>query len=296
MFSELFDAASEYENEHWDDDESWDDEDDEDTHAEFFELADVLQDALSDDYADAEPEAVDNALADILDSMSPAESFDFVKALKQIGRTAGQVASDPMFKQVAATALPIAGGALGTMIGGPVGTALGSQLGSVAAGAIAGGAPRSAQTTSAPTPPASAPPQAASGPPQPAPGPPQPAPGPPQPVPAVANGSAAAAQGLVLTQQPDVLKSLLALSLGQHGKNDVNGVPVAQVMNMLASVFGQAAADADELMYLGTPETYSESREFNFSTDADEPVAGRELYAVLLGADNAEFDEALESL
>jgi hypothetical protein len=289
MFSELFDAAGEDENEHWDDDESWDDEDDEDTHAEFFELADVLQGALSDDYADAEPEAVDNALADILDSMSSAESFNFVKALKQIGRTAGQVASDPMFKQVAATALPIATGALGTMIGGPVGTALGSQLGSAAAGAIAGGTPRSAQTTSAPTPPASAPPQAL-------PGPPQPAPGPPQPVPAAANGSAAAAQGLVLTQQPDVLKSLLALSLGQHGKNDVNGVPVAQVMNMLASVFGQAAADADELMYLSTPETYSESREFNFSTDADEPVAGRELYAVLLGADNAEFDEALESL
>jgi hypothetical protein len=292
VFSELSDAASGYETELWDDDESWDDEDDEydeDTHAEFFELADVLQDALSDDYADTEPEAFDDALADILDSMSSAESFNFVKALKQIGRTAGQVASDPMFKQVAATALPIATGALGTMIGGPVGTALGSRLGSAAAGAIAGGTPRSPQTTSAPTPSASAPPQALQG-------PPQPAPGPPQPVPAAANGSAAAAQGLVLTQQPDVLKSLLALSLGQHGKKDVNGVPVAQVMNMLASVFGQAAADADELMYLGTPETYSESREFNFSTDADEPVAGRELYAVLLGADNAEFDEALESL
>lgn len=279
MFTEVFDAASEYENEYLDGDESWDDEDDEDTHAEFFELADVLQDALSDDYADAEPEAVDEALADILDSMSSAESFNFVKALKQIGRTAGQVASDPMFKQVAATALPIATGALGTMIGGPAGTALGTSLGKAAAGAIAGGPPPSAPTISAPAP---APAPAASA--------------PPQPVPAAANGSAAAAQGLVLTQQPDVLKSLLALSLGQHGKQEVNGVPVAQVMNMLASVFGQAAADADELMYLDSPETYSESGEFNFNSGADGPAAGRELYAVLLGADNAEFDEALESL
>ena len=56
--------------------------------------------------------------------------------LSQIGRSAGQALSDPTVSAIARTALPIAGGALGTVIGGPVGTALGTQLGTLAAGAL----------------------------------------------------------------------------------------------------------------------------------------------------------------
>jgi uncharacterized protein (DUF697 family) len=48
-----------------------------------------------------------------------------------IGKTLGGV-----LKGVAKTALPIAGGALGTFIGGPAGTAIGSSLGSMAGQAL----------------------------------------------------------------------------------------------------------------------------------------------------------------
>ena len=228
----------------------------------------------------------DDALAEVLDSMSAAEAFSFAKALKQIQRTAGKVVSDPVFKQVAGTALPIATGALGTLVGGPVGTALGSSLGRAAAGALTGGGRGGAGVAGI----AQAIPGIAGA----IPGLAGAIPGLARAVP-VAGGSAAAAQGLVLTQQPDVLKSLLALSLGQHGKTSVNGVPVAKVMNMLSSVFGQAAADADELMYLGETEGAADSDE-SYETDAGPPVSGRELYTILLDADNAELAEALESL
>ncbi len=279
MVPDILDAADSDDMD-WYGTDSWLDDEEDVADADFFEFADVLQDALADDYADADPEDIDNALIDIFDSMSSAEAFNFAKAFKQIGRTASSVVSDPIFKQVAGTALPIATGALGTLIGGPVGTALGSSLGSAAAGAITGKPAKGGISGIAKAIPALT----------------RALPGLAQAVPAVAGGSAAAAQGLVLTQQPDVLKSLLALSLGQHGKKTVNGVPVAQVMNMLSSVFGQAAADADELMYLSESESGSGSEEFGYDAEADDSVTGRELYAVLLGADNAEFDEAMESI
>jgi hypothetical protein len=105
----------------------------------------------------------------------------------------------------------------------------------------------------------------------------------------VAAGSAAAAQGLVLTQQPDVLRGLLATALGQHGRQLVSGVPVAQVLALLSQVFGQAAADADELVYLDQQADATEGV-------LEEAPAGsiRSLYADLLGADNLELAEAPE--
>jgi hypothetical protein len=280
---------AEFDDVDWDGDESWSEDPDEDLDAEYFELAEVLHDALDDAYADADPEDIDNALAEVLDSMSSAEAFNFAKALKQVGRTASKVVSDPIFKQVVGTGLPIATGALGTLIGGPVGTALGSSLGSAAAGAITGGRRPAGRAL-----PGLA--QAIPGLAQAIPGLAKAVPGLAQALPAAAGGSAAAAQGLVLTQQPDVLKSLLALSMGQHGKKAVSGVPVAQVMNMLSSVFGQAAADADELMYLNESENYPDAEEFSYQAEADDSLTGRELYAELLDADNAELDEALESM
>jgi hypothetical protein len=216
------------------------------------DLAEVLREALDDEFADASPEDLDDALTNVLESMSPAEAFSFAKALNQIQRSAGKIASDPVFGQVAGKVLPVAGGALGTVIGGPAGTALGTSLGTAAAKALP--APR------APRPPG------------------------PAPTAGVAGGSAAAAQGLVLTQQPDVLKGLLALAMGQHGQRTVSGVPVASIMNTLSSVFGQAAADADELMYLD--EGYAE--------DEGGPAlfADGSVYTALLDADNAELADA----
>lgn len=274
------DDLEDYDEDAWIDADSDVDFVDEDSDVDFAELADTLRDVLDEAYSDADPEDLEEALAEVLESMSPAEAFNFGKALKQVGRSATKVAANPLFKQVAGTALPIAGGAVGTLLGGPVGTALGSSLGNAAAGALGGGRPArrgggAAGGLSALT---------------------RALPGIARAVPAVAGGSAAAAQGLVLTQQPDVLKSLLALSMGQHGQKAVNGVPVAKVMNMLSSVFGQAAADADELMYLSGGEGFAESGEMAYDADTDESYGGRELYTTLLDADNAELADAMESL
>jgi hypothetical protein len=238
------------------------------------ELTNAFRSALSEGYADASDAEVADALENVLDSISAAEGFNFGAALSGIARSASKVVSDPTFAQIVRTAAPIAGGALGTVIGGPLGGALGSQLGNLAAQAL-------------PTP---------AGPPAPA-APPVPRipqalavarPGPPTPPSPVAGGSAAAAQGLVLTQQPELLRSLLSVALGQQGRPTVSGLPVAQILRMFGEVIEQAAADADELMYLGQQPDAAES-----AVEAAPPGSTRSLYADLLGADNLEFAEAV---
>jgi hypothetical protein len=243
------------------------------------DLADALRSALDEGYADASGEAMDDALANVLDSMSPAEGFNFASALNRISKGAGQLVSDPTFAAVAQTALPIIGGVAGTAIGGPVGTALGSKLGSLAASALParpGPAPAPAPAAAAPAPSPVATPAAA-----PAPAVPSAAASP------VTAGSAAAAQGLVLTQQPEVLRSLLATALGQQGRQTVSGIPVAQVLGTLSQIFGKAAADADELMYLRQQPDSAESVSADVYGDSADA-----LYADLLGADNQELAEA----
>lgn len=236
------------------------------------DLAEALRESLDYEYADASPDEMGDALANVLESMSPAEAFNFTKALKQIQRGAGNVLSDPAFGQVTGNVLPIAGGALGTVIGGPAGTAVGTSLGTAAAKALPG------RPTKAPVTRPAAPPTV-----------------PTATTPAAAGGSAAAAQGLVLTQQPDVLKSLLALAMGQHGQKTVSGVPVAKIMSMLSSVFGQAAADADELMYLDR-EAFGESSGEHSSLFDDASTPDRSIYTTLMDVDNDDLAEALESL
>ena len=219
-------------------------------------FADVLAEVMSDDYADSDPEEFGDALAGVLESLSPAEAFGLTKAIDQIGRGASRIASDPAFAQVAAGALPAAGGALGTVVGGPgMGTAVGAKLGAVAVKSLPKA--RTRQTHPA------------------------------GPRPHAAGGSSAAAQGLVLTQHPDVLKGLLALAMGEHGQKSVNGVPVAALLGMLSSVVGKAAADADELMYIDTP-VDAEAVPIGSWAEDDES-----LYTALVDADNAELAEAV---
>ena len=284
------------------------------------ELADVLRSSLREEYADASDAEMGDALENVLDSMSAAEAFNFGSALGQIGKSVTKLASDPAFAQIVRTAAPIAGGALGTLIGGPVGTALGSQLGTLAAQALpappappppaappaprpsappALAAPLPAAPTPAPVPAVAAPPVAA--PPVAAPtvaAPPvsgvaAPPPAGPSAAPvrasALAGGSAAAAQGLILCQQSEILRSLLATALGQQGRQQVSGVPVAQLLTLFSQVIGQAAADADELMYLEQQPDAAES-----AVEDVPPGSIRLLYADLLGADNLEFAEAAE--
>jgi hypothetical protein len=267
------------------------------------EFGDVLRSAMREEYADASVEEMGDALVNVLDSMSPAEAFNFSSALNRIGKSASRLTSDPTFMQIARTAAPMAGGALGTMVGGPVGTALGSKLGSLAVSALparaaspsAGAKPVAAApvpgTAAMPSPgmppPAAATPVAAAPEPGAARTPPAEIPPALGPASSVAGGSAAAAQGLVLTQHPDVLCCLLATALGHHGCREVSGLPVAQLLGMLSQVIGQAAADADELMYLGQQADAAESVIEDASASSM-----RSLYTDLLGADNLELAAA----
>jgi hypothetical protein len=224
------------------------------------DLADALRSAMSDRYADVGDAEMQDALDAVLETMTPAEAFDFGAALNRIAKGASQVVSDPTFQAVTRTALPLVGQAVGTIYGGPAGAAIGGGLGNLAAGAIGG----LAQPPPPPAP-AARPATAVTAPP-------------------AAGGSAAAAQALILTQQPDVLRSLLATALGQQGRTAVSGIPTARVLSELSEIFGEAAADADQLGYLSE------------STEAEQVESGPpgSLYADLMSADNAELAEAAE--
>lgn len=244
-------------------------------YADVVDPGEVLRGALLDDYEDALPEELDEALFNVFDSLTPAESFNLGKALSQIEKGAAQALADPTVGQVVGTALPIAGGAVGTYFGGPAGMAVGASLGSAAAKALPKGG-KAGQPAAKVVAPRAAPGQV------------------PSAKPPVAGGSAAATQALVLTQQPEVLKSLLALALGEHGRKSVDGVSVGAVMNLLSTVFGQAAADADELLYASeeTP-AYLLDGEGYPSVDPAVPAdRAQALYAALLGAENESLSEA----
>jgi hypothetical protein len=246
-----------------------------DLYADVADLGEVLRGALLEDYEDALPEELDEALLNIFETLTPAESFNVGKALSQIEKGAAQALADPTVGQIAGTALPIAGAAAGTYFGGPAGTAVGASLGSAAAKALptSGKArPATAKKLGSSLAPGQRPPAK----------------------PPVVGGSDAATRALVLTQDPTALLSLVALALGEHGRKSVNGVPVGAVMNLLSTVFGQAAADADELLYSSeeTPAYLLDAEGYPSVDPAAPAERAQALYAALLGAENESLSEA----
>lgn len=111
--------------------------------------------------------------------------------------------------------------------------------------------------------------------------------------PALATGSTAAKQGMVLTQQPEILKALLALALGQYGRKSVAGMPVGSAMQLLSTIFGQAAADAEELqMGEGLPD-YLLDAEGELLADPGSPEQrAQALYSALLDAEDEYLAES----
>jgi hypothetical protein len=72
--------------------------------------------------------------------------------------------------------------------------------------------------------------------------------------PATSSGkSSAAVQGLALVDQLPIKAALVRAAMGKVGQQD------ASIMRLLSSVFGEAAADADELQYLGAGRDDGES-------------------------------------
>lgn len=238
------------------------------------EMAEGLLEVMHESYADASPEEAEQAVYDLLDAMDAAEGFNFGKILKSIAGPVSSVLRNPIVSQIAKTALPIAGGAVGTLIGGPVGTALGSQLGQVAGGAFGGRRrpPRRRRGRRRATRGRPASPTA---------------------------GSAAAAQLLQLTQNPNMLKSLMSLSLGSQGRQSVRvarggpRVPVGGFMNLLSSLATRAAADADELAHDDMESSeYLRDSDGEFIVDPSVPEARADaLYETLISVENVRLAE-----
>ena len=258
------------------------------TEPELQDLADGLRSALRDEYADAGDQEMQDAVTSMMGSLSPAEAFSFGSVLNQLSKGAGQVLKDPTFKAVAGTALPLAGTVVGTFYGGKVGGEIGGKLGNLAAGALTGGPPAPVARPAAPAAAPSAPAPVPAPPLVPA-ATPSPVAAPAPALSAVAGGSDAAKQAAILSKQPDVLRSLVATALGQIGQTAVSGIPNAKLLSEMSRLFGEAAADADALMYL-RQESESESAE----AAADGEGSAATLYADLLGADNLELAEAAE--
>ncbi len=163
---------------------------------------------------------------------------------------------------VVASALPIVGSAVGSIVAPGIGTAIGGGLGSLAGGAlhsaIGSGQPAPAPTPVAPVPAAPVPSA------MPYPYPPypypQPASFPGAPLPLMgpifssATPAAPAAQGssqqlaallLQLLMRPEMLQSILAMIMGGAGATTVpvgtTGVPVTALTNLLSNVAGQVS-------------------------------------------------------
>jgi hypothetical protein len=114
-------------------------------------------------------------------------------------------------------------------------------------------------------------------------------PGPPTKAPTTKQGPSAATKGLVAVTQPSVLTQLLAAAMGERGRQTVNGVPNAALLSTLSSLFGQAAAEADELArgstgpaYVGAGESFDDWTP-RYHDDA--------VYESLLAAESREFEE-----
>jgi uncharacterized protein (DUF697 family) len=82
--------------------------------------------------------------AELLDVANEHELEQFLgDFIKKAGKAIGGIVKSPVFqsiggvlKSAAKVALPLAGGALGTLVGGPLGTSIGSSLGSMAGNAL----------------------------------------------------------------------------------------------------------------------------------------------------------------
>ncbi|MGD9045567.1 MAG: hypothetical protein PVG06_17770, partial [Desulfobacterales bacterium] len=101
-------------------------------------------------------------------------------------------------------------------------------------------------------------------------------------------GSAAAAQLLQLFQNPEMLKSLTALSLGSHGRESIKvgkfgpSVNVGRFMNLLDELASNATADADQFLTDG-----KEASTYRFNSegyDIADPAAAEERAQALYDA------------
>jgi len=210
------------------------------------EMAEGLRHGLSEAYADASAEDLELAVSDMMEQLSAAEGWGLGSALKSVGNVANAGLSNPIAGQLLSTGLPAAGLALGTVVGGPAGTAVGAHLGGIAAKSL------KPKPRRRPVPqrrsfvvPAHR--------------------GRPVPRHRRANrkpfntGSNAAARALMFSQLNPAVLSFLSSSLGDMGRQSINGIPVHRIARMAADLFEEAAQDAEAMYEASASEDHSES-------------------------------------
>ncbi len=226
-YSELLDADDVFEGDEW--------------YDEFDEDLEIIEEDFDDDFEDD----LDDLMADMFDSLTPAESFNIGKALGTIGSGAAQALNDPTVRQIAATAAPVALGAAGTALGGPVSAPsparrLGQAVGKALAPKPAAGADRSRRGDAAQWRHRSRPTARR------------------HPPPRHARRRRSRRRPRDRPRRPRRWRSASSPTCSRacspwpsarRGRSDINGIPVGAVMNMLASIYGKAAEDADELLY-----------------------------------------------
>jgi hypothetical protein len=111
-----------------DDWEDWEDDDEGEDEFDLVELGDAFRDVLDAEYVGLSPEDTDMALLEIFDTLSPAESFSFGKALSSLGKGSLAAVKSPTFQQLAGSSLPVVGMAVGGPVGGTIAGAAGQAL------------------------------------------------------------------------------------------------------------------------------------------------------------------------
>ena len=181
---------------------------------------------------------VDQILERITDSMEPAQAAEF---LSGVGRALQGAL--PALGQVAKVALPIVGGAIGSVVAPGIGTALGGALGGVA-GNLVGKATTQRPSLQRARMPAPARSSFAMPRPQAMPFPQNMgAPGMQMAGATAAPMSSASQQLLGLLNNPQLLGGLANAALGGAGAMPAGGASLAPLLNSLASLAGEAAAE-----------------------------------------------------
>lgn len=175
----------------------------------------AIRELLSDTYADAAPEAIEQLVESAYPGLSAEDLENFFGSLRNAGQVVGRVAKRALPGVVQGATAGAALGPWGALAGGIAGGAL-----SAATSGRASRNPRRAAPARRPAAPA---------------------------VPAQATGAPAATQLLRTLSRPEVSQTLRSLTMGSAGRHNVNvggrSVPVGAITNLLGQLLERAEAE-----------------------------------------------------
>lgn len=227
----------------------------------------AIREVLSDAYADAAPETIEQLVETTYPGLAAEDLESFFSTLSRAGQAVGQVAKRALPGVVQGATAGAALGPWGALAGGIAGGAL-----SAATSGGARRAPRRAAPPRRPTAPA-APPRAASAP--------------------------AATQLLRTLSRPEVSQSLRSLAMGGAGRRNVNvggqSVPIGAITNLLGQLLERVQAEMHGFSVgetSGTP-AYLLDDAGEYVVDPTDPAQRADRVLELFAREDAEAAESL---